>query len=217
MEVYFETKKESSARRRKEFLSLSGFERFNRFLWLSEKSFELFGLNLKQEKNNIFALKRKRMEWHREIFKFIELAHKHGLKMILVGGGAVNFHGYQRNSVDVDFWIDTTDVNLTILLRILNEMGYEITEFPNEIKEQMQNISVKFSNEMDLELITRFSLNKTFDEAYNESEIVEKQGKQLLRWRVLSYDDLIESKIKAGRPKDLLDIQQLQKIKENKK
>ena len=217
MEIYFESKEQSNARRQKDFLSLSGFERFNRFLWLSEKSFDFFGLNLKREKNNIFVLKRKRMQWHREIFKFIELANKHKLKMILIGGGAVNFHGYQRNSVDVDFWIDTKEENLNKLLLVFNEMGYEISEFPKEVKEQMQNISVKFSNEMDLEPNTRFSLNKTFDEAYNESEIVEKQGKQLLRWRVLSYDDLIESKIKAGRPKDLLDIQQLQKIKENKK
>ena len=27
---------------------------------------------------------------------------------LMVGGGAVNFHGYQRHSADVDFWIETT-------------------------------------------------------------------------------------------------------------
>lgn len=32
----------------------------------------------------------------------------------------------------------------------------------------------------------------------------------LLEWNVLSYEDLITSKIKSSRPKDLLDIQQLQ-------
>nr|WP_276203427.1 DUF6036 family nucleotidyltransferase [Flavobacterium sp. KMS] len=39
--------------------------------------------------------------------------------------------------------------------------------------------------------------------------------KTFLRWNVLSLEDLITSKIKANRAKDLLDIQQLREI--NKK
>lgn len=35
--------------------------------------------------------------------RFIKAANRHGLKMILVGGGAVNFYGYQRHSADLDF------------------------------------------------------------------------------------------------------------------
>jgi len=43
------------------------------------------------------------------------------------------------------------------------------------------------------------------------------KGQHILRWHVLSYDDLIDSKIKAQRPKDLLDIQQLQNINKREK
>jgi len=155
------------------------------------------------------------MQWHKDIEKFIELAHRFEVKMILVGGGAVNFHGYQRNSVDVDFWIDTRKENLDKLLKVFQEMGYEINSFPDEVINQMQNISVKFSYDIDLELITRFDVGKSFDDAYKEAETVLKKGKKVLYWRVLSYKDLITSKIKSGRPKDLLDIQQLEKIKNN--
>lgn len=35
----------------------------------------------------------------------------------------------------------------------------------------------------------------------------------LMRWRVLSFEYLIDSKLKYGRPKDLLDIQELIKGK----
>jgi hypothetical protein len=81
----------------------------------------------------------------------------------------------------------------------------------------MQNISIKFSPyDLDLELITRFSINKSFEEAYNSSEEEIIKGEKLLKWKVLSYDDLITSKIKSSRPKDLLDIEEL-KIKHNKK
>ncbi|MCV9931933.1 DUF6036 family nucleotidyltransferase [Flavobacterium sp. LS1R47] len=46
-----------------------------------------------------------------------------------------------------------------------------------------------------------------FDEAYNDSEEVTVNDKTFLRWNVLSLEDLIISKIKANRAKDLLNIQ----------
>ena len=154
--------------------------------------------------------------WDQNIDQFIALANKYKVRMLMVGGGAVNFHGYQRHSADVDFWIETTEENFKNLVLTFNEMGYEINDFPENVKKQEQNISIKFSPiDLDLELITKFSVNKTFDEAYNDSEEVVVNGKSFLKWNVLSLEDLITSKIKANRSKDLLDIQQLREI--NKK
>jgi hypothetical protein len=152
--------------------------------------------------------------WQENINTFIALATKHQVKMIMVGGGAVNFHGYQRHSADVDFWIDTSTENLNRLIDVFRAMNYEIEDFPETVKNQEQNISIKFSPvDLNLELITRFSINKTFDQAYYDAEKVEINGEKLLHWNVLSYDDLITSKINAGRPKDLMDIQQLQQTR----
>jgi len=154
--------------------------------------------------------------WKENIDTFLKLANKHKVRMLLVGGGAVNFYGFQRHSADVDFWIDTQKDNLNRLLEVFNEMGYEITDFPESVKEQKQNISVKFSPaDLDLELITKFSVNKSFDQAYKDSTVVTIVGSKLMKWNVLSVDDLITSKIKSGRTKDLLDIEELKKIMEN--
>lgn len=151
--------------------------------------------------------------WEQNIDSFITLANKHNVRMIMVGGAAVNFHGYQRHSADVDFWIETTTTNFKNLITVFNELGYEIDDFPSDVKEQKQNISVKFSPvDLDLELITNFSVNKTFEEAYNDSEIMMVNDKEFMRCNVLSLPDLITSKIKANRPKDILDIQQLKLI-----
>jgi hypothetical protein len=151
--------------------------------------------------------------WEKNIDEFISLSNKHNVRMIMVGGGAVNFHGYQRHSADVDFWIETTDENFTKLLLVFNEMEYEIDDFPEKVKRKEQNISVKFSPyDLDLELITNFSINKSFEEAFRDSEEVTVNNKTFLSWRVLSLEDLITSKVKANRPKDLLDIQQLRAI-----
>lgn len=155
--------------------------------------------------------------WEEKINQFLNLANKYEVKMIMVGGGAVNFHGYQRHSADVDFWISTSSENLKKLVNVFNDLGYEIDDFPEEVKNQLQNISVKFSPlDLDLELITKFSSTKTFEEAYKNSEEAIIEGEKVLKWRVLSYEDLIDSKIKAQRPKDLLDIQQLQEIHSKK-
>ena len=156
-------------------------------------------------------------QWSENIDEFIRLANHHDVQMIMVGGGAVNFHGYQRHSADVDFWIKTDDENLSRLVLVFNEMNYEIQSFPQEVKDQKQNISVKFSpSELHLELITKFSSNRTFEEALANSEKVEISGEKILKWNVLSYPDLIDSKLNAKRPKDLLDIQQLEKINNKK-
>jgi hypothetical protein len=134
----------------------------------------------------------------------------------MVGGGAVNFHGYKRHSADVDFWIETSNENFDKLILVFNEMGYEIHRFPEAVLEKKQNISIKFSpDDLDLELITNFSSTKSFQEAYEKSIVAQVENVAFLKWNVLSYDDLISSKIKAQRPKDLLDVQELKRINES--
>jgi hypothetical protein len=152
--------------------------------------------------------------WEDDIDHFVALCNQHKVKMILVGGGAVNFHGYQRHSADVDFWISTERENLEKLVRVFQKMNLDITQFPDAVFEQQQNISVKFSPVgLDLELITKFEIGKSFEQAFEDAELVEIRQKPMRRWRVLSYEDLIRSKKRAARPKDLLDIKELQRIK----
>lgn len=152
--------------------------------------------------------------WDDEIKNFVHLCNNEGVRMLMVGGGAVNFHGYQRHSADVDFWFETTPENFKKLVKVFSAMGYEIEDFPENVKKQQQNISVKFSPaSMEIELITNFSVNRPFSSAYNESIETSLLNDASVKWRVLNLEDLITSKVKAGRPKDLLDIQQLREIR----
>lgn len=147
---------------------------------------------------------------------FLSLAQKHKVRMMLVGGGAVNFYGYQRHSADVDFWIDTSTENLVALRDALNDMGYEFDDFPQEVKQGKQNISIKISPVIDIELITSFNPGRNFDECYQFRENVTRQlwnGGETFTYDVISFEDLINSKIKAGRPKDLYDIMELRRIR----
>ena len=144
---------------------------------------------------------------------FIEKANDNGVRMLLVGGGAVNFHGYQRHSADIDFWIELTSENLNCLKLALNQLGYQFEKFPDQVLQGLQNISVKISPVVDLELITRFNPGKSFEQAYNDSVAVSIDGLELKRYHVISFEDLINSKIKSGREQDLRDVYMLQEIK----
>jgi hypothetical protein len=96
---------------------------------------------------------------------------------------------------------------------VLNELGFEISSFPKEVAHKKQNISIKFSPaSINIELITQFNPNKSFDDAYNNAIPVILTGQPLLRYHVLKLEDLIASKAKSGRTKDLLDIQELKRI-----
>lgn len=154
--------------------------------------------------------------WDEHIDAFLIACSKWEVKMMMIGGGAVNFHGYQRHSADVDFWIEPSSENFTKLISALNEIGFTITEFPTEVLNQEQNISIKFSPvTIQIELITNFSVNRPFSEAFADAYEVQIGSNKLYRYRVIGYDDLITSKVKAARPKDLLDIQELNRIKKD--
>lgn len=155
-------------------------------------------------------------DFEEDVDLFLSLTQKHKVRMMMVGGGAVNFYGYQRHSADVDFWIDTTSENLVALRDTLNDMGYEFDDFPEDVKQGKQNISIKISPVIDIELITSFNPGRTFDECYQYREIVTRKlwhSGETFTYDVISFEDLINSKIKAGRPKDLYDIMELRRIR----
>lgn len=140
---------------------------------------------------------------------FLREADRQGLRVLMVGGGAVNFHGYQRHSADINLWIDASKDNFERLVSVLCTLGYELERLPDKVLRQEQNISIKISPDMDIEIITRFDTGKSFDEAWASSESTELAGEPVAIYRILGYDDLIVSKLRSARPKDLLDIQEL--------
>lgn len=158
------------------------------------------------------------LNFEEDVWMFISLAQKYQVRMLMVGGGAVNFYGYQRHSADVDFWIDTSPSNLLALRNALNELGYEFDDFPEDVKNGQQNISIKISPVIDIELITSFNPGRSFDECYEQRySTTNTVNGQTFSYDVIAFNDLINSKIKAGRPKDLYDVIELRKIQEKSK
>ena len=54
---------------------------------------------------------------------------------MLIGGIAVNFHGYIRNTLDMDIWLAPTNENRDLFYNVLIDIGYtkeEISDYKNK-------------------------------------------------------------------------------------
>ena len=76
------------------------------------------------------------MELDKNFKEFIKLLNGHKVKYLVVGGYAVNFHGYPRYTRDIDFWLWLSDTNLKNLINALEDFGFgslnmNIEEFKN--------------------------------------------------------------------------------------
>ncbi|MEQ8910491.1 MAG: nucleotidyltransferase [Vicingaceae bacterium] len=152
------------------------------------------------------------MKFEEEANRFVELCLKQSVEILLVGGAAVNFYGYKRHSADIDFWINPTEENFNKLLTVFENLGYAIENLPEKVKQGKQNISIKISPEQEIEIITNFNPNKTFNEAYKEANEYKIGKANIKKMKVIHLNDLIASKSKSRRTKDMLDIVELKRL-----
>lgn len=157
------------------------------------------------------------MDWDKNISSFIQSASDHAVRMIMVGGGAANFYGYQIPVVRVDFWIEATSENLNKIMLVLKEIGSKLGDFHIPIIDRKHNILIEFSSSsLNLELFTNFLVDKSFSWAYDDSIEASLQQDSNVKWRVLALEDLIDSKTRSLDPRDLVDLQALKRISEER-
>lgn len=145
------------------------------------------------------------------------------LKYLIVGGVAVNLHGYPRFTNDLDILLALDHENLAIMKRIMESMGYQqrlpisIQELEDTDKvrtlmkekglvaysfihtqEPQFSIDVLVSASMDFE---KFSVHTMKAEVWD------------LQIPVVSIDDLIAMKQDSEREKDVQDVVALLELK----
>ncbi|NDC31053.1 MAG: hypothetical protein EBZ58_09000 [Bacteroidetes bacterium] len=135
---------------------------------------------------------------------------------IVVGGYAVNYHGYRRTTGDIDIWIKPSNENSkTQLLIALKNLG--ITEDKlqklSEIDFTLPTVFVDGKEPYKIDFMTRIS-GVNFEEAWDKKIIAELDG---LKIPFIHLHHLILSKISNNRTKDKLDVEELQKIQELRK
>ncbi len=149
-----------------------------------------------------------------EIIKLWQLLYRHNVQYIMVGGFATNLHGFSRMTADIDLWIKDSTENRKQLKFVFNEI--ELGDFENI--ETMQFLpgwtSILLSSGFELDVMTEMKgfAASDFDECYKISPTAVIQNIPI---KFLHINKLIEAKKAAARPKDLLDISELEKLKKD--
>jgi hypothetical protein len=150
-----------------------------------------------------------------DLFRLWAVLHDYGVKYILVGGFATNLHGFSRTTADCDLWIEDSIENRKKLRQALEK--HEGISF--DYIETMDFVpgwtSFKMSSGLDLDVMTYLKgfPSTTFDACYQDASIAEIYD---LSVRFLHINHLIEAKNLAGRPKDLIDVIELERIKKER-
>ncbi|MEO5645777.1 MAG: hypothetical protein ABIQ40_13765 [Bacteroidia bacterium] len=152
-----------------------------------------------------------------EVVNFMKLLNKNQVKYILVGGMAVNYFGYGRTTGDVDLWLEDSLENRTRLVTTLTDFGIEGAAVFLSLPLIAGYSEVLLGNGIYVDFMSDMVALKQeqFGECYLQSEKFQLEPETQLNF--LNFNKLIEEKTKSGRPKDLNDIEELNKAANKKR
>ena len=155
------------------------------------------------------------MELDKDFKEFIELLNEHKVKYLIIGGYAVNFHGYPRYTKDIDLWLWMTKSNIKKLIKAIKEFGFGSLNLKIEDFMTPENIVQLGYEPYRIDLLMEVD-GVDFEECYKRRTEAELDRTEV---KFLSLEDLITAKKVSGRLQDLADAEQLEKLgkKENKK
>jgi len=147
-----------------------------------------------------------------------------GARYLIAGGLAVVAHGYVRFTADVDLILDLEEGNVRRAIAALADLGYRprapvpISQFADPlarrdwVREKGLTVFSLFSEQhpaTEIDLFVELPLD--FGDAHRAALRLDV-GSQVVATFV-GFDDLVALKRQAGRPQDMMDIDQLRIIK----
>ncbi len=156
----------------------------------------------------------------------LQTLSERNVRYLVVGGVAVVLQGYQRLTADLDLIIALDEANVALALGALATLDFKprapvrAADFANaEIRESwihdkgLTVFSMWSSRLVSTEVDLFAESPIPFDEAYARSSVLVIGSSRV---HYASIGDLIELKRVAGRPKDLLDIEELTRIQKQR-
>lgn len=138
----------------------------------------------------------------RDFADFLKLLNSHRVRYLLVGGYAVCYHGYYRNTNDIDLWMAVDLRNAASLVRLIRKFGFDVPELKKELFLNKGRIIRMGIEPNRIELLTEISACD-FDDCYRRRVVGQISG---IRVSLISLPDLKINKRASGRNKDLADL-----------
>jgi hypothetical protein len=135
----------------------------------------------------------------------IELFNLHKVKYLLVGAHAMSVFGYARSTYDIDIWVGKSTKNARRIIEALDEFGLPFSLEIENLTAANKVIQIGIApNRIDI--LTDID-GVDFDEAWSRRKEVRIEAMTV---NVLAAEDLIANKLASNRPKDRLDVDELQ-------
>ena len=139
----------------------------------------------------------------RDFREFLKLLTSSEVQYLVIGGYAVNYHGFTRATGDLDIWIESSQRNADCLADVVRQFGFADAKADDFL--QPGKIIRMGVPPVRLEILTSIS-GVDFRDCYTRRIEVDWDG---VRVPVIHRDDLLKNKQASGRLKDRLDLEQL--------
>jgi predicted nucleotidyltransferase len=145
-----------------------------------------------------------------DIERLIETFHRHDVRVVVIGGVAVQVHGHRRTTMDLDIIPGPEAENREHLAAALAELNARPRDAPQGTPspsvEQLQIAAIVpplLTDHGELHILNDVPGAAPFAELAERALALEIDGIELL---ICGLDDLISMKRASGRPVDLRDI-----------
>lgn len=146
------------------------------------------------------------------LLAFWSALNKYRVRFLMVGGFAVRFNGFNRSTEDIDLWLEDTSENRKNFRKAYADAGYG--DYPSLETLQFVPGWTQFyvGDGIVLDIMTSMKglEGKSFDECLSHARVADLNGVLV---PFLHINDLLANKKAVGRPKDQLDVIELEKIK----
>jgi hypothetical protein len=146
------------------------------------------------------------MELDQDFKEFIELLNKHEIEYLLIGGFAVALHGYVRNTVDIDFWINNSKDNARKMVHVMNDFGFGSLNISASDFEKDDVIIQLGYPPHRIDILTSPE-GVQFNDCYPKRLIATTSDGVCINY--IDLDSLKKNKRAAGRSQDIADIDNL--------
>ena len=140
----------------------------------------------------------------RDFNEFLRLLNAESVDYLLIGGYAVNYHGYSRSTGDMDVWISPTPDNIVRTVSALRQFGF--TAANSSLFNEPNGMLRMGVPPLRLEILTSID-GVTFADCFSRRVTADLEG---ILVPVINFDDLKRNKRAGGRAKDLADLEELE-------
>ena len=138
--------------------------------------------------------------------ELVALFQKHGVRFAVCGCFAVAHYGFIRATMDFDMLVVPNEENARKIMAALEEFGFGQCGIHEEAFLAEGTAVTLGAQPNQVDLLTSMGTRRTTEETVSDAEDVLIEDVPM---RVVSLADLLDAKVRSGRAKDRIDLEEL--------